>query len=223
MFATLSFPVQFRLLTRIGRLTGVISSAHAAICVDKILEGFIPPISPSSNRRRFELAINVKTGTRADDSPTIAGACGPRHSSPRDAGSPPGSFAQPGTFFRGPGPPAGSRSPAASCPAAARARESWCRPRAGGWRGQNLHWPGLPSSPGLGEALPAADHAGRDVELAAELSDRLLAGQNPLDRCPLELRVEHSPPVRLPWNRAHGALPSCRRRIAPSVSSAIEE
>jgi hypothetical protein len=32
-------------------------------------------------------------------------------------------------------------------------------------------------------------------ELAAELRDHLLAGQNPLDRRPLELRVEHPPPI----------------------------
>src|SRR5262245_41851593 len=36
--------------------------------------------------------------------------------------------------------------------------------------------------PGLREPLPVADHARGDVELAAELRQRLLARQDPLDR-----------------------------------------
>jgi hypothetical protein len=33
--------------------------------------------------------------------------------------------------------------------------------------------------PGLGEPLPILGHAGRDIELAAQLGQRLLAGQAP--------------------------------------------
>jgi hypothetical protein len=44
-----------------------------------------------------------------------------------------------------------------------------------------------------------------------------------LDDAPLELHGEDASAVRLPWKLAHEALPSCRRRIAPSVSSSIGE
>jgi hypothetical protein len=49
--------------------------------------------------------------------------------------------------------------------------------------------------------------AGCDIELAAELSQRFLAAQNPLDRGPLELRAEDASAVCLPPVFAHGALP----------------
>lgn len=39
----------------------------------------------------------------------------------------------------------------------------------------------------------------------------------------LELHGEDASAVRLPWKLAHEALPSCRSRIAPSVSSSIGE
>jgi hypothetical protein len=55
------------------------------------------------------------------------------------------------------------------------------------------------------EALPGANHAWRDVELAAELGEGLLAAQNPLDRRPLELRAENPPSVRFPWMIARDA------------------
>ena len=58
---------------------------------------------------------------------------------------------------------------------------------------------------GFRKALPRPDHARRNVELAAQLRERLLAAQNSLDRCPLELRAENPPPVCLPWMIAHGA------------------
>ena len=38
------------------------------------------------------------------------------------------------------------------------------------------------------EPRPAADHAGRDVELTSELGQGLLPAQDALDRCSLELR-----------------------------------
>jgi hypothetical protein len=53
--------------------------------------------------------------------------------------------------------------------------------------------------------LPVAHHARRDVELAAQLGERLLAGEDPLDLAPLELRREDSPPVRFPRHVAHVA------------------
>src|SRR6266699_4119816 len=59
--------------------------------------------------------------------------------------------------------------------------------------------------PRLREPLPAADHAGRDVELTTELGHRLLARHDPLNRCPLEVRAEYPPTVRLPPMLAHGA------------------
>jgi hypothetical protein len=40
---------------------------------------------------------------------------------------------------------------------------------------------------GLREPLPGADDTPQDIELTAELGQRLLPGQNPLDRGPLEL------------------------------------
>src|SRR4030088_404584 len=51
----------------------------------------------------------------------------------------------------------------------------------------------------LGAPGPGPGHTGHDVQLAAELRDGLLAGQNALDRRPLELRAKHPPSVRLPW------------------------
>ena len=59
--------------------------------------------------------------------------------------------------------------------------------------------------PCLREPLPAADHAGRDVELATELGHRLLARHDPLHRGPLEVRAEYPPAVCLPPMLAHGA------------------
>src|SRR5262249_59618724 len=59
--------------------------------------------------------------------------------------------------------------------------------------------------PCLGEPLPVPNHAGRDIELAAELGQRLLPSQNPLNRRPLELRAEDASAVCLPPVFAHGA------------------
>src|SRR5262249_24465814 len=47
--------------------------------------------------------------------------------------------------------------------------------------------------------------------------------QQLLDDTSLELHGEDASAVRLPWKLAHEALPSCRSRIAPSVSSSIGE
>ena len=66
--------------------------------------------------------------------------------------------------------------------------------------------------PRLCEPLPIANHAGRDVELTAELSDRFLPAQNPLDCLPLELRAEDASAVCLPPVFAHGAS---RRILRP--------
>src|SRR5439155_6987454 len=91
-------------------------------------------------------------------------------------------------FLRSPGLRVGSRLPSFSGPARARAPGSSRRPRAIGWRGRRPHWPGRRWSR-LGEPLPVANHAWRDIELAAELGQCLLAGQDSLDRRPLELRA----------------------------------
>src|SRR5229473_2103275 len=66
--------------------------------------------------------------------------------------------------------------------------------------------------PRLGEPLPAADHARRDVELPTELGHRLLPSHHPLHRGALEVRAEHSPAVCLPPMLAHGAS---RRILRP--------
>src|SRR5262249_1118989 len=62
------------------------------------------------------------------------------------------------------------------------------------------------------KALPIADDTRRDVELATELRQRLLARQDPPDRRPFELRAEHPPPVSFPSVLAHG---SSRRILRP--------
>src|SRR5262249_51613220 len=59
--------------------------------------------------------------------------------------------------------------------------------------------------PRLGEPLPVPNHAGRDIELAAQLGQRLFPGQNLLNRRPLELRAEDASAVCLPPVFAHGA------------------
>jgi hypothetical protein len=126
-------------------------------------------------------------------------------------------------FLRRPARPAGSRSPSASCRAIARAREfadglpaghspgrhprSWRRPR---WRGFEA-------------SLPLPHHAGLDVQLARDLRQGLFALQQLLDDTTLELHGEDASAVRLPWKLADEALPSCRSRIAPSLSSSIGE
>jgi hypothetical protein len=58
--------------------------------------------------------------------------------------------------------------------------------------------------PGLREPLPVAKHTRRDVQFAAELGERLLAGQDPLNRRSLELRAGDPPAVCLPPVLAHG-------------------
>src|SRR5262245_31557299 len=57
----------------------------------------------------------------------------------------------------------------------------------------------------LGEPLPIANHAGRGIELAAELGQCLLAPQDPLDRRPFEIRAEDASAVCLPPVFAHRA------------------
>ena len=70
---------------------------------------------------------------------------------------------------------------------------------------------------------PLPHHAGLDIELARDLRQSLLALQQLLDDTALELHGEDTSAIRLPWKLAHEALPSCRSRIAPSVSSSIGE
>jgi hypothetical protein len=76
---------------------------------------------------------------------------------------------------------------------------------------------------GFDAPLPLPHHAGLDVQLARDLRQRLLALQQLLDDTPLEFHGEDASAVRLPWELAHEVLPSCRSRIAPSVSSSIGE
>src|SRR5262249_41166102 len=59
--------------------------------------------------------------------------------------------------------------------------------------------------PRLVVSLPIPNHRGPDVELTAELGQRLLARQNALNLGALELRAEDTPPVGLPRMIAHGA------------------
>ena len=54
------------------------------------------------------------------------------------------------------------------------------------------------------EPRPAADHAGRDVELTTELGQGLLPAQDALDRCSLELRAEPTLAGRVPRMLALG-------------------
>ena len=54
-----------------------------------------------------------------------------------------------------------------------------------------------------------------------ETSARVFALQQLLNDTALELHGKDASAVRLPWKLAHEALPSCRSRIAPSVSSSI--
>jgi hypothetical protein len=94
---------------------------------------------------------------------------------------------------------------------------------------QGTHWNDvLVRGDGRGGAgfeapLPLPHHAGLDVQLARDFRQRLFALQQLLDDAPLELHGEDASAVRLPWKLAHEALPSCRSRIAPSVSSSIGE
>src|SRR5262245_26340868 len=76
---------------------------------------------------------------------------------------------------------------------------------------------------GFEASLPLTHHAGLDIQLAGDLRQGLLAFQQLLDDTPLELHGEDASAIRLPWKLAHEALPSCRSRIAPSVSSSIGE
>jgi hypothetical protein len=66
--------------------------------------------------------------------------------------------------------------------------------------------------PRFGVPLPAPNDAGDDVELPTELGHRLLARQDPWDRCPLELRAEDPSASCLPPVLAHGAS---RRIVRP--------
>src|SRR4029453_10310561 len=79
------------------------------------------------------------------------------------------------------------------------------------------------SCAGFEAPLPLPHHARLDVQLARDLRQRLLALQQLLDDTALELHGEDASAVRLPGKLAHQALPSCRSRIAPSVSSSIGE
>src|SRR6185436_505512 len=76
---------------------------------------------------------------------------------------------------------------------------------------------------GFEAPLPLPHHTRLDVQLARDLRQGLLALQQLLDDTALELHGEDASAVRLPWKPAHEALPSCRSRIAPSVSSSIGE
>src|SRR5206468_2427900 len=79
------------------------------------------------------------------------------------------------------------------------------------------------SGAGFEAPLPLPHHAGLDVQLARDLRQGLLALQQLLHHTALELHGEDASAIRLPWKLAHEALPSCRSRIAPSVSSSIGE
>jgi hypothetical protein len=72
-------------------------------------------------------------------------------------------------------------------------------------------------------SLPLPHHTRLDVQLARDFRQGLLALQQLLHNTALELHGEDASAVRLPWKLAHEALPSCRSRIAPSVSSTIGE
>src|SRR5262245_38692399 len=72
-------------------------------------------------------------------------------------------------------------------------------------------------------SLPLPHHTGLDVQLAGDLRQGLLALQQLLDDSALELHREDASAIRSPGKLAHEALPSCRSRIAPSVSSSIGE
>src|SRR5437773_11694870 len=115
-------------------------------------------------------------------------------------------------FLRSPGPRAGSRPPSSCGPASARARGSSRTLLASGWPGRRLHWPARPSSlPPPRTASTCGSRLGR-IELATELGQRLLAGQDSLHRLPLELRAEDTPAVGLPPVLAHAAS---RRILRP--------
>jgi hypothetical protein len=75
--------------------------------------------------------------------------------------------------------------------------------------------------PRLDPVGPFPDHARLDVELTADLGQRLLALGELLHDPPLELRGEDPPSIGLPRKLAHEGPPSCLRRIAPSVSTSI--
>src|SRR5262249_27044556 len=84
-------------------------------------------------------------------------------------------------------------------------------------RGDGRRGAGFEASP------PLTHHAGLDIQLAGNFRQGLLALQPLLNDPPLELHGENASAIRLPWKLAHEALPSCRSRIAPSVSSSIGE
>jgi hypothetical protein len=70
--------------------------------------------------------------------------------------------------------------------------------------------------PRLREPLPAADHAGREVQLATELGHRLLPRHDPLNRGPLEVRAEYPPAVCLRRCSPMGPPGAC---YVPTLSS----
>ena len=85
-------------------------------------------------------------------------------------------------FLRPPARPAGSRSPSASCRAAARARESLMGFAQAPHRNDVLVRRDGRGRPGLKAPLPLPHHAGLDIQLARDLRQRLLALQQLLDR-----------------------------------------
>src|SRR5262249_54442990 len=96
-----------------------------------------------------------------------------------------------GFFYRPPGPRGGSRPPSSCGPAPARAPGSWRTPPANWLAGttSSLACTAV-VAPASANRFQLRNHAGRDVELTAELSDRLLSVHNPLYCLPPELRSQ---------------------------------